>query len=55
MYAPGFLLDSALQYTLFIGEIMKYGNEGLKLMIARGWMENPPESEDRKSFYKLDR
>ncbi|WP_197205276.1 hypothetical protein [Cytobacillus firmus] len=38
-----------------IGEMMKYGNEGLKLMIAIGWMVNPPESEDRTSFYKLDK
>ncbi|OMF51779.1 sugar isomerase [Paenibacillus sp. FSL R5-0490] len=47
--------DLGVKYTLFIGEILKYGNEGLKLLIARGWMENPPESEDRKSFYKLDK
>lgn len=29
---------------------MKYSGEGLKLMIAMGWMEQPPESADRKSF-----
>ncbi|MBM7583685.1 hypothetical protein JOC86_000222 [Bacillus pakistanensis] len=44
--------DLALKYTLFIGDIMKFGGEGLKLMIQRGWMEQPPESIDRKKLYE---
>jgi len=33
-------------------EIMKYGAEGLKLLIDRGWMEQPPLSFDRNAIYK---
>ncbi|MCP3740314.1 DUF3231 family protein [Rossellomorea sp. BNER] len=44
--------DIALKYTLFIGEILKYGGEGLKLMIQRGWMEQPPQSIERRKLYE---
>ncbi|WP_232284413.1 DUF3231 family protein [Bacillus timonensis] len=44
--------DLAAQYSLFIVEVMKYGNEGQKLLIERGWMERPPQPIDRNEFYK---
>jgi len=44
--------DLAAHYFLVIGEVMKYGDEGLKLLIERGWMEQPPQPIDRNEFYK---
>jgi hypothetical protein len=44
--------DLAVHYSLFITEIMKYGGEGLKLLIERGWMEQPPQSINRSNLYK---
>lgn len=44
--------DLASHYFLVIGEVMKYGDEGLKLLIERGWMEQPPQPIDRNKFYK---
>jgi Protein of unknown function (DUF3231) len=39
--------DLAVHYTLFVTEIMKYGSDGLKLLVERGWMEQPPQQKDR--------
>jgi len=44
--------DLTVHYSLFIAEIMKYSNEGIKLLIERGWMEQPPQPIDRNEFYK---
>jgi Protein of unknown function (DUF3231) len=44
--------DLAAHYSLIIVEVMKYGDEGLKLLIERGWMEQPPQPIDRNEFYK---
>jgi hypothetical protein len=44
--------DIAADFSLFIADIMKYGSEGLKLLIERGWMEKPPQPIDRQDFYK---
>jgi len=44
--------DVAAHYSLFIAEVIKYGDEGQKLMIERGWMEQPPQPVDRRKFYK---
>ncbi|WP_026575680.1 DUF3231 family protein [Bacillus sp. UNC438CL73TsuS30] len=44
--------DLVAHYSLFIAEVMKYGGEGLKLLIERGWMEQPPQPIDRNEFYK---
>jgi hypothetical protein len=44
--------DLGSHYFLIITEVMKYGNEGLKLLIERGWMEQPPQPIDRNEFYK---
>lgn len=44
--------DLIAKYSLIITEIMKYGVEGLKILIDRGWMEQPPQSFDRNAIYK---
>lgn len=44
--------DVGASYFLFLTEVMKYGDEGLKLMIKRGWFEQPPQPIDRNQFYK---
>lgn len=44
--------DLAAHYSLIIAEVLKYGDEGLKLLIERGWMEQPPQPIDRSKFYK---
>ncbi|MGM0776048.1 MAG: DUF3231 family protein [Bacillota bacterium] len=42
--------DLALHYSLITTEVLKYGEEGLKLLIERGWMEQPPQPIDRKKL-----
>ncbi|KGK92035.1 sugar isomerase [Desulfosporosinus sp. HMP52] len=42
--------DLAVHYAALMVEISRYGEEGMKLMIERGWMEQPPESFDRAAF-----
>jgi len=32
---------------------MKYGKEGLDLLIEREWMEEPPHAPDRKSLVEV--
>jgi hypothetical protein len=44
--------DLSTVWSLFIAEVMKYGGEGLKILVERGWMERPPQPIDRKEFYK---
>lgn len=44
--------DLAAHYSLFIAEVLKYGSDGQKLLIERGWMEQPPQPIDRNEFYK---
>jgi hypothetical protein len=43
--------DLIAKYSLIIAEIMKYGAEGLKILIDRGWMEQPPQSFDRNAIF----
>ncbi|AET68409.1 putative sugar isomerase [Desulfosporosinus orientis DSM 765] len=45
-----FRKDLAVHYAALMVEISRYGEEGIKLMIKRGWMEQPPESFDREAF-----
>jgi Protein of unknown function (DUF3231) len=47
-----FRKDLAVHYSRFIAEIIKYGAQGLEIMVKRGWMEKPPESADRKNLHK---
>ncbi|WP_085994321.1 DUF3231 family protein [Oceanobacillus senegalensis] len=44
--------DLAVDFSLLTADVLKYGNEGLKLLIERGWMEQPPQPIDRNEFYK---
>ncbi|HBV95852.1 MAG: hypothetical protein JL50_04340 [Peptococcaceae bacterium BICA1-7] len=44
--------DLGAQYSLAITEIMNYPIEGLKILINRGWLEQPPQGVDRKALYK---
>ncbi|WP_088224701.1 DUF3231 family protein [Desulfosporosinus sp. FKB] len=48
-----FRKDLALHYATLMMEIMKYGEEGLKILIERGWMEQPPLSFDRRLCSKV--
>lgn len=45
--------DLAAHYISIIIEIMKYGEEGLKIMVDRGWMEQPPQAFDRVAAIKV--
>lgn len=45
--------DLIAKYSLIITEIMEYGADGLKILIDRGWMEQPPQSFDRNALYKI--
>lgn len=44
--------DLAAIWSFFIADVMKYGGEGLNILVERGWMESPPHPIDRKGFYK---
>jgi hypothetical protein len=44
--------DLVAHFSLLLADVMKYGGEGLKLMIERGWMEQPPQPINRNEFYK---
>lgn len=44
--------DLASLYITIITDIMKYAGEGLKLMVNRGWMEQPPHGFDRVAALK---
>jgi hypothetical protein len=39
--------DIGLKYAAFIPEISLYAKDGLNLMIKHGWMEEPPQADDR--------
>jgi hypothetical protein len=42
--------DIGAIYARLAGEIGKYANEGARIMIDNGWMEEPPLSENRESL-----
>lgn len=48
-------LDIQSKYTKFAAEIASYSKEGLELSIKNGWMEQPPETTDRKALAKEPR
>jgi hypothetical protein len=39
--------DLALKYASLIPEISMYAEEGAKIMISQGWLEEPPQADDR--------
>lgn len=44
--------DVILKTTLFAKDVFLYANEGVKLMIKNGWLEEPPQMEDRPQLIK---
>lgn len=44
--------DLGAKYASFIPEITMYAEEGAKIMIKHGWMEEPPQADDREQLEK---
>lgn len=44
--------DLVVDYTRLLAEIMKYSEDGVNIMIANEWLEQPPTSEDRRGLAK---
>ncbi|MGP4039587.1 DUF3231 family protein [Gracilibacillus sp. D59] len=44
--------DIGVMYSRLVAEILKYANEGAKIMIKHGWMEEPPRALDRDELAK---
>ncbi|MED4463484.1 DUF3231 family protein [Metabacillus fastidiosus] len=44
--------DIALKYASLIPEIAAYAGDGAKIMIKHGWMEEPPQTDDRNQLIK---
>lgn len=42
--------DLGLKYAAIIPEISLYAEEGAKIMIKHGWMEEPPQADDRDNL-----
>lgn len=44
--------DLGLKYELLIPEISLYAEDGANIMIKNGWMEEPPQADDREDLVK---
>lgn len=44
--------DLVAHYISITTDILKYGGEGLSIMVNRGWMEQPPQAFDRVAALK---
>ncbi|GLB60696.1 DUF3231 family protein [Cytobacillus sp. NCCP-133] len=44
--------DLVVRYAKMMAEVGNYANEGAKIMIDNGWLENPPQSLDREELRK---
>ncbi|MFF2445503.1 DUF3231 family protein [Neobacillus sp. NPDC058068] len=44
--------DLGLKYASLIPEISLFAEDGAKIMIKHGWMEEPPQAEDRDQLIK---
>ncbi|MDG5788624.1 DUF3231 family protein [Evansella sp. AB-P1] len=42
--------DLTAHFSKLIIEVLKYGQEGFKIIVNRGWMEQPPQSTNRKNL-----
>ncbi|MBW7453964.1 DUF3231 family protein [Paenibacillus sepulcri] len=42
--------DLTVEYSKLLLEVLKYGKDGMDLLIERGWMEEPPHAPDRKKL-----
>jgi hypothetical protein len=53
-YGAGFAVaqrrDLAVQYTRLIGEIALYAEDGVNILIDKGWLEKPPLAADREKL-----
>jgi hypothetical protein len=45
--------DLPLKMTIFMKDIFEYAHKGAKIMIRNGWMEEPPQMEQRKELSKV--
>jgi hypothetical protein len=45
--------DLPAKITVFMKDIFEYAHEGAKIMIKNGWMEEPPQMEERKQLTKV--
>lgn len=44
--------DIGVTYSRLVGEILKYADDGAKIMIKYGWLEEPPRALDRDELAK---
>ncbi|WP_121604601.1 DUF3231 family protein [Virgibacillus sp. Bac332] len=44
--------DLSVQYTRLIAEVAKYADDGTKILIENGWLEQPPMAANRKELAK---
>ncbi|GEN47061.1 DUF3231 family protein [Alkalibacillus haloalkaliphilus] len=44
--------DIGVMYSRLVSEILKYADDGAKIMIKHGWMEEPPRAHDRDELAK---
>ncbi|GAB4072701.1 hypothetical protein GCM10028778_04460 [Barrientosiimonas marina] len=44
--------DLGVNYARLMAEIAKFSNDGAKILIDHGWMEQPPEAADRQELAK---
>lgn len=45
--------DLPAKMTIIMKDIFEYAHEGAKIMIKNGWMEEPPQMEERKQLTKV--
>jgi hypothetical protein len=48
-----FRIDLAASYTRMMAEVGKYAEAGARMMIANGWLEQPPQAADRKELQRI--
>ncbi len=46
-------VDLVSEYSKLIPEILKFGKQGMDLMIEYGWLEEPPHAPNRKELARL--
>jgi hypothetical protein len=44
--------DLPAKMSIFMKDIFEYSHKGAKIMIKNGWMEEPPQMEERKQIIK---
>jgi hypothetical protein len=43
-------LDVSTSYARLMAEVGKFGEDGANIMINKGWMEQPPQADDRRAL-----